>query len=78
MLLDKEIELFEKNLPDYLKDKPNQFVVIKKGDTEFFANKKAAIDYGIATYGPASHFLVRQILKQQPKIFIPAVTLGIL
>ena len=78
MLLDKEIELFEKNLPDYLKDKPKQFVVIKKGDIEFFANKEAAINHGIATYGPTAHFLVRQILKQQPKISMPAVTFGIL
>ena len=78
LLLDKEIELFEKNLLSYLKEKPNQFVVIKNKDIQFFPSKKHAINYGIDTYGDTGSFLVRQILKQQPKVSMPAVTLGIL
>ena len=78
MFLDKEIELFEKNLPSYLRDMPNQFVVIKNEDIQFFPSKDLAINYGINNYGDTGSFLVRQILKQQPKISMPAVTLGIL
>ena len=78
MLLDKEIALFEENLPDYIKDKPNQFVVIKDKDVQFFPSREHAINYGINNYGDTGFFLVRQILEQQPKVSIPAVMLGIL
>ena len=78
MLLDKEIALFEKNLPDYIEEKPNQFVVIKDEDIQFFPSKELAINYGIDNYGKTGSFLVRQILEQQPEVSIPAVMLGIL
>lgn len=78
MLLNNEIDLFESKLDKFLKEHPSEFVVIKNNDINFFASKKAAIDFGLNSYGSSSHFLARQILKEQPKIRIPSIELGLL
>ena len=78
MSLEQEIKRFEAELPQLLKTHPNQFVLIKEETERIFPSEKEALEYGFWQYGAGSCFLVRQIVKEQPEIRIPALTLGLL
>ncbi len=77
-MLEQEIQVFEKNLPSFLKGHKEQFVLIKGENYEFFETEASAIERGIKKYGAASTFLVRVVAKEQPAINIPALSLGLL
>ena len=77
-MLEKEIEVFEKNLPSFLKEHREEFVLIKDEEIEFFKTQEEAVERGLEKYGTDSGFLVREVLKNQREIQMPAYTSGIL
>ena len=80
-MLEKEIKLYEKNLPSYLKERFGQYVLIKGDEVSFFKGARAerkALEQGLLRYGVDSPFLVRRILERQPKVEMPAYSLGLL
>jgi hypothetical protein len=78
MPLEKELELFEKNLPLLLKEHRGKFALIL-GDSFVGAYLSAdeALAEGARLFG-AQSFLVRQIVEVQPEASIPALTMGLL
>ena len=75
-MLEKEIEVFDKNLPSFLRDHEGEFVLIKNKEVEFFKNDEDAINAGLQKYGANDSFLVREVVMHQPKIELPAFAIG--
>jgi dTDP-4-dehydrorhamnose 3,5-epimerase-like enzyme len=76
MSLEKEQSLFEQKKGDFLKHHEGQFVLIKEGQVHgFFPTEHEAFDKGIELFGPQDMF-IKQILKDEPKTFIPAFSAG--
>jgi hypothetical protein len=78
MPLEKELELFEKNLPLWLKEHRGKFALIQ-GDSFIGAYLSAdeALAEGARLFG-AKSFLIRQILETQAEVSIPALTMGLM
>ncbi len=77
-MFEKETKLFKEKLPSFLENRKNQFVVIKGDQVDFFPREDAAIEYGLRQYGATSHFLVKEIKKEEEKVEIPALAYGLL
>ena len=77
-MLDKERQLFSKNLPEWLKTHPSLFVLIKDEEViGFFNTHTEALSTGISLFDLDS-FLIRQITENQDEVSIPAYSLGVL
>ena len=72
MCLEKEQKFYEQQKEDFLKNHEGQFVLIKgQKSYGFFTTEKEAFDKGIEIFG-VEEMLIKQILKEEPKTFIPA------
>jgi len=78
MPLEKEIELFEKNLSLWLKEDREKYALIH-GDSLIgaYPTPDEALSEGARLFG-AQSFLVRQIVEVQPEASIPALTMGLM
>jgi len=77
-VLEKELKFFEENKAKWLGIYVGKFVLVK--GEEFigvFDTAETAISEGAKKYGTES-FLVRQVVPQDEKVQIPALTLGLL
>lgn len=77
-MLEKELEIYNNNLPEWLKTQSGKIVLIK--DTNiigFYNTMSEALGEGGRLFGLSS-FLVKPILPSQEDIKIPALMLGIL
>lgn len=77
-MLENEIALFEEKLPDLLKDREGQFVLIKGTKLHFFQSEIDTIHQGLEKYGAKGQFLVRRIVAKPPKVSIPAFSMGLI
>ncbi len=80
----KEIELeieynyYKAHKEEWLKERENQFVLIKgEGVIGFFAKFEDAFNEGIKKFGKPP-FFIHQIVKEEPVEDIPALRLGII
>lgn len=77
-MLDEEVKYFNESLDDWLKRFPGKIALVKGReligtyDTEGEALVEGARHYQLQP------FLVRRIVRHQPDIIVPALTLGIL
>ena len=70
-MLEVEEKFYDEHLSSFLKTNKERFVLIKNNDYEFFDTDDDALEHGIKIYGHTVDFLVRQILEEQPVIFMP-------
>lgn len=77
-VLEKEIEAYERNLEDWLRQYKDRFVLVK-GEKLIgvFNTTDEALSEGARQFGLES-FLVRQVKEEEEKISVPALTLGLL
>ena len=72
MSLEKEQSFFEREKSKFLKHHEGQFVLIKEQKVHgFFTTEQEAFEKGIELFG-AEEMFIRQVLKEEPKTFIPA------
>lgn len=72
MSLEQEQKFFESQKAELLKQHEGQFVLIKNQKISgFFTTEQEAYEKGIELFG-AQEMFIKQILKEEPKHFIPA------
>lgn len=77
-LLKKELYFFERNKKRFLKNYLNQFVLIKENAfIGAYTTEEEAYKAGIEKFGNTP-FLIRQVLKEESPVAIPALTLGLI
>jgi hypothetical protein len=77
-MLDKEIDVYNKNLPEWLKANGGKFVAIKDDNViGFFDTFESALSEAAKRYGLDS-YLIRRVVQKQDDIIVPALTLGLL
>jgi hypothetical protein len=70
-----EMATYQERLPDLLRDRPGDFVLIKGREVAgVFPDRSAALRDGYRRFGVVP-FLVRQIAAQGPAVFVPNVVL---
>jgi hypothetical protein len=78
IVLDEEIQYFNESLEDWLKQYQGMVALVKgKELIGVFNTEDEALAEGARRY-QLQPFLVRRIMREQPNISIPALTLGIL
>ena len=77
IFLEKELEFFNSNREGWLKEHEGKYVLVKGMETVgFFDTVEKAYAEGIKRFGNFP-FLIKQILREEPKEEIPALTLGL-
>jgi len=67
MILDKELETFQRQLPALLKDHPGEFVLIHGEDIAgFFQTEDEGYEAGCERFH-LDPFLVKQVLEKEPE-----------
>jgi len=65
--LTAELELYETNKHEWLRDHRDEFVVVKGNDPlGFYTNFHEAYSAGVAEYGIDADFLVKRVVPQEP------------
>ena len=76
--LEAEYNYYKKHKEEWLKDRENQFVLIKGEEViGFFVKFEDAFNEGIKKFGKPP-FFIHQIAKEEPIEDIPALRLGII
>jgi hypothetical protein len=77
-MLDEEIKFFDESLDDWLKQNAGMIALIKGRELiGVYNTEDEALVEGARRYQLQS-FLIRRIVREQPSISAPALTLGIL
>ena len=76
-MLENETAIFNRKLGEFLETHEKQFVLIKDDTIEFFPSEEKAIESGLRRFGVDSCFLVQQVIKKQPEVSIPALSIGV-
>jgi hypothetical protein len=77
-MLEEERRFYEENLPQWIDQYADRFVLVKGRDLiGTFNTMEEALAQGARLFGLQS-FLVRQVLPNQPELHVPALALGIL
>ena len=77
-MLDVEIDFFEKNRAQWLKQHPGNWVLVKGSDLlGVFPTQEEALSEGARLVGLQS-FLVRPLVETEEDVYIPALALGLL
>jgi hypothetical protein len=77
-MLDEEISFFDESLDDWLKQNAGMIALVKgKELIGVYNTEDEALVEGARRYQLQS-FLIRRIVREQPSISAPALTLGIL
>lgn len=72
MSLEQERVFFEREKANWLVHHEGQFVLIKGQKVHgFFPSEKEAFEKGLELFG-AEEMFIKQILKEEPKTFLPA------
>ena len=65
--LTAELELYETNKSEWLREHRDEFVVVKGNEPlGFYANFHEAYSAGVAEYGIDADFLVKRVVPQEP------------
>ncbi len=77
-MLETEINLYNQNLESLLAESSGKFVLIKNSEIiGIYDNFGDALSNGARLFGLDS-YLIRQVMKNEKEINIPALTLGVL
>ncbi len=72
MSLEADLKFYELQKSELLKNHEGQFVLIKNQKIHgFFTTEQEAFAKGLELFG-AEEMFIRQILKEEPKTFLPA------
>ncbi len=76
--LEAEYNYYEAHKEEWLKDRENQFILIKGEEVSgFFAKFEDAFDAGIKKFGKPP-FFIHQIIREEHIEDIPALRLGVI
>ena len=77
-VLNEEVQYFDELLEDWLKLYPGQVALVKGRElVGVYNTEDEALTEGARRY-QLNPFLIRRIVREQPNITVPALTLGIL
>ena len=77
-VLKEEIQYFDESLEDWLKQYTGMVALVKGGELiGVYNTEDEALIEGARRY-QLQPFLVRRIIREQPNVSVPALTLGIL
>ena len=77
-MLEKELKIYQENLPEWNKVHSGKIVLIKGDDVVgFFDTFETALNEAAQKYGLDS-YLIRRVALEQEEIVVPALTLGLL
>jgi hypothetical protein len=75
--LKAELDYYEKNRTDWLKEHEGKFVLIQGEKTGgFFDTEHAAYEAGVDQFG-GTPFFIKQVTKEDTDNFIPALACGV-
>lgn len=77
-VLNEEIQYFDESLEDWLKQYPGMVALVKgRNLIGVYNTEEEALAEGARRY-QLQPYLIRHIVREQPNISVPALTLGIL
>ncbi|HEV3260573.1 MAG TPA: hypothetical protein VG013_27200 [Gemmataceae bacterium] len=69
MALEREYELFERQMPDYLREHAGEYVLIHGDDVSFWKTGEEAYDAGVLRFGVVP-MLIEKIEREPPDYVI--------
>lgn len=71
--LEREYDIFKKNLPEWLVSHSGEYVLIKERVIDFYPDRTEALTEGITRFGKNTPFLVKKIEPERTNIYVTAI-----